>query len=361
MRRTQSKDLNRLTLGLMLVGPLLFSACRVRHAPNPVAVAEPRHESFRPDAGLDGGAMPAPEARPAAKGPAASSSVQDTVIQDEPKQGKAGAKPAQHLTASEDSAEIPARDRAPGSTLDTIACGRVRCQSKAEKCLLQDNQWRCVPATAGDPEGSYACDDASDCAPGRACCRSFASAAEWYVCSVRSGSGSDCRQEICTPGGTPCPEGQQCREGECHAPVRATCGSAGHCAEPTPYCRWTNTAGRCIGIHEARTATEEMIRAAPESIAHSILACTRPADCGPGAACCTSAVFGLRLTFCATQCDPAMSVELCASDRDCPLLGERTDLGSRGKCRPVAEVEPTHARFTPPGTKLCQWGTDPNE
>lgn len=254
---------------------------------------------------------------------------------------KAEPEPSATPTPALESASETARLRAPGSTRSRIACGKARCEASKEQCISTDDDWRCVSVNQHqDSETQYACDEASDCARGEACCLSFASALDRYACTRRSGNDADCRLEVCVEGdGAPCPTGQVCKDGVCQAPARvATCEGGQRCPVDAPVCVFSGGAGRCASALEAR--------ATPHDGAYASLYCSKPSDCGVGARCCTNALW--NGTACFTNCDTANNGQLCTSDRDCRGLALSAE---QLRCLPAQGNEAASA--LPPWVRLC--------
>ena len=124
---------------------------------------------------------------------------------------------------------------------------------------------------------------------------------------------------------------------------RATCGAAEVCSESTPYCSWMGDAGRCISRQEAERFKKQLDAQGTQSV----LACTKPRDCGSGRACCGSTVYGVRATYCGTHCDPTNEVILCQSAADCPVFSRR-----RPRCLPLSQEDPEQAALAPPHVRV---------
>jgi hypothetical protein len=233
----------------------------------------------------------------------------------------------------------PPRLGTAGSTKRTIACGQERCPAGEETCIARDRsggggEWVCASSgNEGDSEEVYACDDASDCAAGKACCRSFASGASYYSCTARKGPGSDCRYEICVEGdGAACPPGQTCQQGACgpKTSARATCGDAKRCPADKPICRWGADGPSCLRPSEAEAMSHEQGFANDE---FSLYSCTRPADCGRGSQCCTGMTEGPKVTLCGGNCDLANSIVVCEKRAECLQVCDEFEAGPRAACR----------------------------
>jgi len=191
--------------------------------------------------------------------------------------------------------------------------------------------WLCQPSDrelAG--EESYACDDASDCADGQACCLGFESASVVYACSVRSGARANCALESCVEaGGAPCPSAQVCRAGACvPADAGARCVGGKRCPPPAPICVWARGIATCTGERERSDPAEP----APNELRMS---CASNADCGIGLRCCTNALG--NATSCRVNCDLANNLALCDKDADCPAEGSQ-----KLRCLPASAQAPGH-------------------
>src|SRR5258708_2324221 len=93
------------------------------------------------------------------------------------------------------------------------AFGASRCQVPAERCYWHEptHKWTCArPGTleGGIGEG-MACDDASDCQAGMACCSLLMVRVE-SACVPRNRLHQQCRAELCVQGSPPCPVGRTC-------------------------------------------------------------------------------------------------------------------------------------------------------
>ncbi|MBL8742672.1 MAG: hypothetical protein JNK04_16305, partial [Myxococcales bacterium] len=174
----------------------------------------------------------------------------------------------------------PPRHAATGSTTGKIACGTSFCKAGVEACLMDHaaNAWRCVPAKGELENGGFRCDDSSDCSLGKACCSSFGSSSYWTACSKRRGRDSDCRRELCEPGGAACPPGTRCENGYCEVAQSPTCEGNKRCAAGS-FCFWTATPA---------CQTQEQLEKVPEEVLgqSGVLGCTRASDCGTHR-CCT--------------------------------------------------------------------------
>lgn len=167
----------------------------------------------------------------------------------------------------------------------------------------------------GEGLGLLRVDDGTDCPWGKTCCRSFASAAEYYVCTTRD---NDCSVEVCAEGGARCPAGQTCKEGFC-APARPalpTCGRKAPCSADKPICAWQEGKGECVSPARATELREQ--RTAEKPVA--LLQCSRNADCGAGFRCCTGGAMGWQESYCSLHCDMMNTRQYCDSDADCPRL-----------------------------------------
>jgi hypothetical protein len=105
-------------------------------------------------------------------------------------------------------------------------------------------------------------------------------------------------------------------------------------------------------------ATSREAEAAAEALdapgAFGVLRCTLPRDCGGGLACCTSMLAGPAMTHCSTGCDPANSMQVCETDRDCRsiargLCGDVPDCVPHVRCASL-EADPRHPQWL----KTCQ-------
>ena len=240
----------------------------------------------------------------------------------------------------------PNRLAVAGSTRGTVACGTSRCAVPAEICVSlaptagAGSTFRCVPKGRElEVEQAYACDDASDCADGQACCLGLESASLTYACSERSGARANCALEICVEaGGTPCPSGQVCKAGVC-APdgARATCNGGQRCPLSAPMCVWAKGAASCTleptGPSEGEPSSTDVR-----------MSCSSKRDCGDGLRCCTNALG--NSTSCRVNCDYANNQELCEHDADCPTGGS-----SMLRCLPANFGE--SPRF-PAWIRFCQ-------
>lgn len=214
--------------------------------------------------------------------------------------------------------ELGPREGAPGSTRGTIACGSKRCRAPEEVCAIVegDLSWACVPSsrTKDLQSAVYWCDDGTDCPWGKTCCRSFASAAEAFVCTTRD---FDCSIEVCEEGGARCPPGMACRDRVCQ-PANipgAKCG-AKRCGGAAPICRWEKGRGECVTGEQAQALMSEVMSGGD----HALLRCTRNADCGAGFHCCTGGAMGAAVSFCTLNCDQANTMAYCDTVADCPKM-----------------------------------------
>jgi len=240
----------------------------------------------------------------------------------------------------------PNRLAVAGSTRGTVACGTSRCAVPAEICVSLEPTagtgagFRCVPKGRElEAEQAYACDDASDCAEGQACCLGFESASLLYACSERSGARANCALEACVEaGGAPCPTGQVCKAGVC-APdgARATCNGGQRCPLSAPICVWAKGAATCARDRTGPNAGE------PSSL-EVRMSCSSNRDCGDGLRCCTNALGDS--TSCRVNCDYANNQELCLHDADCPADASRTL-----RCLSANSGESAHF---PPWVRVCQ-------
>lgn len=244
----------------------------------------------------------------------------------------------------------PPREGASGSTIKTVSCGNSRCKVGKEVCgaLANGAGWACQQEKSS-PDGWYACDDPSDCAPPLTCCRRFTSGAEVFECGKRDGN---CAALPCAePDGGHCPLGQQCTKGYCRAPASATCESGKHCPLERPYCVWSG-APACVAEAVATAVARGLLEG--DRNVSGVYACTRPSDCG-SERCCTSMGLGERQTACANNCDLGNTMLLCETVADCALLvGEhcRGDASCRQsvRCGPP-EIERLNS--VPPWMKIC--------
>jgi hypothetical protein len=240
----------------------------------------------------------------------------------------------------------PKREDAAGSTVGTIACGNTRCRAGSELCTMRSLKWVCSPSTV-EATSFYACDDASDCPAPLTCCRSFASAEEIYACSKPT---EDCAALPCAePDGMTCPQGLRCSGGYCMADFRATCDGAKQCPKEAPRCAWGSSPA-CITEAGGDGFGED------GSTISGIYECTRPDDCGGAQACCTSALYGEKVTHCLHQCDGANSAQLCARDADCESRA-RLWCGDDVRCRGAVRCAPPSTEAStglPPWMKVCQ-------
>ncbi|MFO0572090.1 MAG: hypothetical protein U0263_41085 [Polyangiaceae bacterium] len=137
------------------------------------------------------------------------------------------------------------RESAPGSTLQTIACGRERCKAGEAVCARRDDgRWHCVPASESTSQNGsvWACDEASDCGSGESCCQSFVHG------GVRGLRGAQRQlRGGAVRGGRWCavPRGaRKCRHGACVPPLRsATCTGKKACPAEQPVCVWKQGRG----------------------------------------------------------------------------------------------------------------------
>ena len=252
--------------------------------------------------------------------------------------------PAPTATISHPGATPAAAESAPpnrvgiaGSTRGTVACGAARCTVPRETCVLKEPagsggalSWQCLTNDRElDVEQSYACDDASDCADGQACCLGFQTASVAYACSVRSGTRTNCALESCVEGGgAACPAGQVCKAGAClPADARATC-NGGRCPTSAPICVWAAGAATCASDTAGSAAGEP----SPNQLRMS---CAANQDCGTGLRCCTNALG--NATSCRVNCDAANNLQLCERDADCPAVDSR-----RLRCLPSSSEAPGH-------------------
>lgn len=244
-----------------------------------------------------------------------------------------------------DDSAPPNRLLAAGNTRGTVACGASRCTVPAEICVLLEPSagaaanFRCVQRGRElEAAQSFACDDASDCSNGQACCLGFQSASEVYACSERSGANANCALESCVePGGAPCPTGQVCKAGTCApASAGATCSGGQRCPLSAPICVWASGAAAC--------AREVADSASEPSTTAVRMSCTATRDCGAGLRCCTNALG--NNTSCRVNCDAANNQELCERDADCPAGGS-----TKLRCAPPSADEPAHF---PRWVRFCQ-------
>lgn len=233
---------------------------------------------------------------------------------------------------------LPNRVGALGSTRGTVACGDSRCRVPGEICVLLSSpantrapSWQCLPSDRKlDDEQRFACDDASDCAGGQACCLGLESAFVAYGCSPRSGARANCALESCVAeGGLPCPVGQACRAGTCApADARATCTGDQRCPASAPICVWANANARCA----SDSPLAELSAPRPKQLRMS---CASNEDCGAGLRCCTNALGDA--TSCRVACDLANNLQLCRRDADC-----RGANSAKRRCLPAQTVNPGH-------------------
>ena len=233
---------------------------------------------------------------------------------------------------------LPNRVGAIGSTRGTVACGVSRCRVPGELCVLLGStanarapSWQCVASDRKlEDEQRYACDDASDCAGGQACCLGLESAFVAYACSARSGAQANCALESCvTEGGVPCPVGQACREGTCApADARATCNGGQRCPASAPICVWANGNATC--------ASDSPLAAPSAPKPNELrMSCASHEDCGAGLHCCSNALGDA--TGCRVACDLANNLQLCRSDADC-----RGASSAKMRCLPAHAENPGH-------------------
>ncbi|MFT3770252.1 MAG: hypothetical protein QM820_32895 [Minicystis sp.] len=220
-------------------------------------------------------------------------------------------------TAAPAPQELAPRTGAAGNTRGFIACGKLRCDAAKEVCAIVDGPaWACIPQAQKEKASAfYECDDGTDCPWGKTCCRSFASAAEYYVCTTRD---NDCSVEVCAEGGARCPAGQTCQQGFC-APARPalpTCGRRAACSADKPICAWQQGKGECVSRERAAELSEKSLSGAPMAF----LRCTQNSDCGAGFHCCTGGAMGWQESFCSLRCDLMNTRQYCDSDADCPKL-----------------------------------------
>jgi hypothetical protein len=244
----------------------------------------------------------------------------------------------------------PLRTLAPGSTKGTIACGEKRCAAGKEVCTFVDRTrvWACVPP--GSPRDGmsnlYECDDGSDCAAGKTCCRSFASAEESFFCVDRKDP--SCNGEVCVSGGdgAECPKGRSCKDDECLVTSipGATCQGGARCPADKPVCKWEKGKGQCVSSKEAGELSS-LTSAGPEEGGISLLMCTKTADCGAGNHCCTGFGAGPRQAFCAYHCDTINTMQYCDSSAECPEI-----MGAKTTCRAIDGFE----WALPKWAKACQ-------
>lgn len=110
-------------------------------------------------------------------------------------------------------------------------------------------------------------------------------------------------------------------------PPRATCDHGARCPPDTPVCRWKSGAGTCITTSEA-DALRSSIRSGGAADSPSVLACTKPSDCGAGLTCCNDTESRppdmpsdeVLVTTCMHACGSAKLDDVCARQADCPLF-----------------------------------------
>lgn len=238
--------------------------------------------------------------------------------------------------------ELPPRSGAPGSTTGTVSCGKVRCKAPGEVCGFDPTkaEWACVteavalkaqasPGPASE-QWLFACDDASDCPAGEACCIAFMNQSFGaHSCVPKSEVNHRCAVEICLPDGAACPKDRKCtlsspryandtaEEGTCVAPKGpATCAGNKKCPASAPVCVAAGKTWKCAapGSPDYEAAPGE-----------KRFECTREADCLAGESCQTS--FGEAAdvaTFCDNYsmayrgtlvCDPGPG--FCGGSKDC--------------------------------------------
>ena len=251
-----------------------------------------------------------------------------------------GSSPAMRDSTPEASgASKEQRTRSGGSTRGLIQCGDSSCEPGKQACAAS-SEWKCVSKdeVPADAEVVYFCDDGTDCPASETCCLGYASAVEAYVCTRRRGPETECRLEICAEGGASCPKGQACLEGTCRSPERsATCGNE-RCPSARPICVWSERGAACRTWQELSEESDG---------ARAALQCSRRADCGPEARCCTNAIW--TATQCLTNCDSANEGEICTSDADC-TAGPGSS--RQGKCLSVKDRD---VGSLPPWLEICAY------
>ena len=105
-------------------------------------------------------------------------------------------------------------------------------------------------------------------------------------------------------------------------------------------CLWSERADTC-STHEEYDALAK-VQADPPA-----LRCSRHADCGPEARCCTNALW--NTTRCLTNCDEANEGTVCTTDADCTSLGGQP---KKGKCVSVRDRD---IRSLPVWLKVCAY------
>lgn len=199
--------------------------------------------------------------------------------------------------------DLPPRSGAPGSTLGTVACGKMRCKAPGESCgySLKSGGWACVASK--DPnaplyhsptqEAPFACDDASDCPSGEACCIRFDDVSFGaHSCVPRDSVPTSCDVEVCVADGAACPKDTRCVEGAsryandsavegtCYPdPISATCAGKKKCPADKPVCVATKKGLECAaeGSDAYRNAKGDQR-----------FLCTRQSDCNAGRTCQTT-------------------------------------------------------------------------
>lgn len=180
----------------------------------------------------------------------------------------------------------PGRTGIAGSTRGTVACGASRCQVPAERCYWHEptQNWAC--ARPGMLEGGYgrglACDDASDCRAGMACCGLIAPQVE-SACVPQNRFHEECMAELCVQGGPLCPVGRTCtasspiQQGNCVAPKGpATCEGRTKCSANAPICIENAGKLQCVAKDSPAYMAADLKKR---------WQCTRPDDCHAGDTC----------------------------------------------------------------------------
>jgi hypothetical protein len=249
----------------------------------------------------------------------------------------------------------PPREGASGSTLKTVSCGKQRCKAGAEVCTDSGKAvepWACMPKDASALGDSlYACDDPSDCSPPSTCCLRWASGSERFECGKPD---LNCKALPCSLAeGTPCPQGQYCKDGFCGVDARATCGVEKLCSADKPYCVWSD-APECASQTGALAAEGELVGGGRVT---GVYECTKPSDCGTQK-CCTSTSHGVAQTFCMNSCDSGLTMTVCDTAADCTRFTHEScgqDAACRKKvhCDPLRPGPDTTKAPLPPWLKLC--------
>ena len=293
-------------------------------------------------------------------GPVESQPAQPSVPAIPIKAGDAATAPTE-----EAGADGPASPRTPGR----VQCGSgAVCDVATQVCCVDPpsgsgvckrrpgagaDVWEACRDT-GKP-AALACDDASDCGKGQACCVQDLASGDVsmhayecadYPCNV---------SEVCLPGG-PCSRPElSCRDagelfsgGTCElTEAKASCGSI-TCRGDTPVCCWEdkNNKGRCVADVESCLVLDEGGFPSGHEVA---LACSTPDDCG-GYPCAVNGMMNpMPLYHCASRWaagDMGWAI-LCNTAADCPdYTPSKKLVGCEGNSD------------APPWLKWCEYKSD---